>query len=138
MHVLADAATSVLAIAALAGGWWLGWAWLDPVMGLLGAALVALWARGLLAETAAVLLDREMDHPLVAEIRAAVESGPDAGDTRVVDLHVWRVGRQAWSCALTLVTHDTSLDADAVRRQLSVHQDLVHATIEVHRCPDLR
>lgn len=72
VHVLADAATSVLAIAALLGGWLVGWDWLDPVMGLAGAALVAVWAKGLLADTGKVLLDREMDHPVTDEIRQGI------------------------------------------------------------------
>jgi Co/Zn/Cd efflux system component len=66
VHVIADAATSVLAIAVLAGGWMFGWAWLDPVMGIVGAVLVAAWARNLIVETGKVLLDREMDAPVVA------------------------------------------------------------------------
>ena len=74
IHVIADAATSVLAIAALAGGWMFGWSWLDPVMGLIGAVLVAVWARQLLTDTGKVLLDREMDHPVVDEIREVVEA----------------------------------------------------------------
>ena len=76
------------------GGWIYGWSWLDPVMGIVGAALVAKWAKGLLTETGKVLLDREMDHPVVEEIRQAVETRPDVGETRISDLHVWRVGRE--------------------------------------------
>jgi cation diffusion facilitator family transporter len=136
VHVIADAATSVLAIVALAGGWLYGWAWLDPVMGIVGAVLVAIWAKNLLKETGKVLLDREMDHPVVQEIREAVESGPEAGDTRVSDLHVWRVGRQSYACAIGLVTHDASLTPQKVREQLSVHEEIAHATVEIQRCPD--
>ena len=73
VHVLADAATSVLALIALAGGWWYGWQWLDPVMGIVGAVLVAIWARRLIIDTSRVLLDREMDHPVVEEIREVIE-----------------------------------------------------------------
>jgi len=135
LHVIADAATSVLAIAALAGGWLYGWSWLDPVMGIVGAVLVAIWAKGLLIETSKVLLDREMDHPLVAEIREVVESGPAAGDTRIADLHVWRVGKGNFACALTVVTHDRQLTPDRVRTQLAEHEEIVHATIEIHCCP---
>ncbi len=134
VHVVADALTSVLAIAALIGGWLYGWAWLDPLMGLAGAVLVALWARRLLIDSGKVLLDREMDHPVVEEIRAAVETGEDAGATRISDLHVWRVGRNAYACALSLVTHDRALDAAAVRRALSVHEEIAHVTVEVHLC----
>ena len=107
IHVIADAATSVLAIVALLGGWLYGWSWMDPVMGLLGALLVAVWAKGLISDTGRVLLDREMDHPVVEEIREVVEaSGADASITRVTDLHVWRVGKNVYSCALSLVTPD--------------------------------
>lgn len=136
VHVIADAATSVLAIVALCGGWLYGWAWLDPVMGIVGAVLVAVWAKGLITDTGKVLLDREMDHPVVDEIREAVETGPEAGDTRVTDLHVWRVGKQVYACALTVTTHDAQLTADAVRQRLAVHGEIVHSTIEVQVCPD--
>jgi len=137
LHVLADAATSVLAVAALAGGLFFGWAWLDPVLGAVGAVVVALWARGLIAETSRVLLDREMDHPVVDEIREVVaEHAAVAGDARIADLHVWRVGKAAYACALSLVTHDRALTPDAVRQWLSVHEEIVHSTIEIHRCDD--
>ncbi|MCP5223967.1 MAG: CDF family Co(II)/Ni(II) efflux transporter DmeF [Thauera sp.] len=132
LHVIADAATSVLAIVALVGGWIYGWSWLDPVMGIVGAVLVAVWAKGLLVETGRVLLDREMDHPVVAEIREVVESGPQADDTRIIDLHVWRVGKEAYSCAIAVVTRDGALTPDAVRARLAVHEEIVHSTIEIH------
>jgi cation diffusion facilitator family transporter len=136
LHVVADAATSVLALVALTGGWLYGWLWLDPAMGIVGAVLIAVWAKGLVVETGKALLDREMDHPVVEEIRAAVETGSDAGDTRITDLHVWRVGRQTYACALTVVTHDTALTSAAIRSQLSVHEEIAHSTIELHYCPD--
>lgn len=137
IHVIADAATSVLAIAALAGGWAFGWSWLDPVMGIVGAVLVAVWAKNLLAETGKVLLDREMDAPVVEEIREVVASASAAGDTRLVDLHVWRVGKQFYSCALSLVTNDPALTPAVVRAQLGIHEEIVHATIEVHYRPGI-
>jgi cation diffusion facilitator family transporter len=136
LHVVADAATSVLAIVALTGGWIYGWNWLDPVMGIVGAMLVGRWAQGLLVETGKVLLDREMDHPIVEEIRKVVESGPEAGDTRIVDLHVWRVGKGAYACALSVVTHDATLTPAHIRRQLSIHEEIVHSTIEIQTCPE--
>ena len=120
-----------LAIAALLGGWYYGWAWLDPAIGCLGAVLVALWAKGLIAETAKVLLDREMDHPVVDEIREVVETPA----TRITDLHVWRVGKAVYSCAMTVVTSDPELTVEEVRRRLSVHEEVVHSTIEVHHIP---
>jgi len=138
LHVIADAATSVLAIVALFGGWIYGWSWLDPVMGIVGALLVAIWAKGLIADTSKVLLDREMDHPVVDEIREVVETGGDAGAVRITDLHVWRVGKKVYSCAMTVVTNDATLTADVVRARLSVHEEIVHSTIEIHRFPDTR
>ncbi|MDO8050456.1 CDF family Co(II)/Ni(II) efflux transporter DmeF [Janthinobacterium sp. SUN211] len=133
VHVLADAATSVLAILALAGAWAYGWRWLDPVMGIAGAVLVALWAKKLMQETGKVLLDREMDHPVVDEIREAVEV-ESAGDTpRVVDLHVWRVGKQLYSCALSVVSRDASLTAAELRARIGIHEEIVHSTIEIIR-----
>ncbi|HEY1230993.1 MAG TPA: cation diffusion facilitator family transporter [Ramlibacter sp.] len=131
VHVVTDAATSVLAILALAGGWVYGWWWLDPVMGIVGAVLVASWARGLTTKTGKVLLDREMDHAIVDEVREAVES---AGE-RVTDLHVWRVGRDCYACALTLLTSDAQLDAAEVRRRLARHPEIAHSTSEIHAAP---
>lgn len=134
VHVIADAATSVLAIAALAGGWALGWTWLDPVMGLVGAVVVALWAKRLIADTSKVLLDREMDSPVVEEIRDAVKDNGRQSETAISDLHVWRVGRASYSCTLTVVTHDIALTPNIVRGWLAQHEEIVHSTIEVHQC----
>jgi cation diffusion facilitator family transporter len=134
LHVIADAATSMLAILALAGGWIWGWSWLDPLMGIVGAALVGTWAKALLTQTGKVLLDREMDHPVVAEIREVVESESHPGDTRLADLHVWRVGKRAYSCALTVVTHDMGLTAQHIRQRLAEHDEIVHSTIEIQQC----
>ncbi len=136
IHVITDAATSVLAIAALAGGWLYGWDWLDPACGLLGAVLVALWARNLIIQTGRVLLDREMDHPVVAEIREVIDQLPAEGNTSLTDLHVWRVGTGAYACALSLLTHDTKLTPLHIREQLGIHEEIVHATVEIHRCDE--
>lgn len=130
VHVLADAATSVLAIVALAGGWIYGWAWLDPVMGIIGAAVVAVWAKSLIVQTGKVLLDREMDHPVVQEIREAVECDSDA--SKVVDLHVWRVGKSVYSCAVSVWTSNPNLTVNEVRDRISIHEEVVHTTIELH------
>ncbi len=136
IHVIADAATSVLAIAALIGGWLYSWSWLDPLTGIVGSILVAAWAKGLIAETSKVLLDREMDHPIVDEIKEAIEIEGDPAETRITDLHVWRVGKQVYACALAVVTHDKSLTPTAIRQRLAVHEEIVHSTIEIHCCPD--
>jgi len=133
VHVVADAATSVLAIVALVGGWIYGWSWLDPLMGVVGAVLVAVWAKGLLADTGKVLLDREMDHPVVDEIREVIEAGDLASTTRITDLHVWRVGKGAYACAMGLVTRDPALTAAMVRSRLAVHAEIVHTTIEIQQ-----
>lgn len=134
LHVIADAATSVLAILALVGGMFYGWSWLDPVMGIVGAVLVAIWAKGLLIETAKVLLDREMDNPVVDEIREVIETKNDPDETKIADLHVWRVGKEAYSCAVSIVTHSATLTPEQVRKELSIHEEIVHTTIEIHRC----
>ena len=111
-----------------------GWSWLDPTTGIVGATLVAVWAKGLLIETGKVLLDREMDHPVVTEIREVIEAGTEAGDTRIADLHVWRVGQQSYACAISLVTHNPALTAEQVREQLSIHEEIAHVTVEIHQC----
>lgn len=131
VHVLADALTSVLAIAALSGALWLGWWWLDPLVGVLGAVVIGWWAIGLLRETAAVLLDREMDHPLTAEIRVALESD---GDARLADLHVWRVGRQQYAAIASLVA-DVPLPPAAYRARLAGCTALAHLSLEINQCP---
>jgi cation diffusion facilitator family transporter len=131
LHVIADAATSVLAIVALLGGLQFGWAWLDPAMGLVGAVLVTRWAVGLLREGSRILLDREMDHPLALELRGIVAHLPEAGSTRITDLHVWRVGRHQFACVLRLATTAPTLTARDVRGHLSHFPALVHATVEI-------
>lgn len=134
LHVLADATTSVLAILALGGGLLWGWSWLDPVMGIVGAAVIAVWARSLVSETSKVLLDREMDDPVVEEIREAVAANAGVGEARIADLHVWRVGKGAYACALSVVTHDNTLTPSNVRGWLAEHHEIAHATVEIHRC----
>jgi cation diffusion facilitator family transporter len=128
VHVLADAATSVLAIVALVGGLLWGFAWLDPLMGLVGAALVSAWAWGLLRDSGRILLDAEMDAPVVAEVRDVIERG--AVPARITDLHVWRVGREKYAVMLSLMTPSRE-DAEYFRRALRVHEELVHVTVEV-------
>jgi len=130
LHVLADAATSVLAIAALLAGWLGNVKWLDPVIGLVGAALIAWWSRGLLARTGKILLDREMDDPLAAQMRQRLEAD---GDARVADLHLWRVGDQRFAAHATVVA-DAPLDADAYRTRVADLPALTHVSIEVNRC----
>lgn len=130
VHVLADALTSVLAIGALAGALWIGWWWLDPLVGVLGAMVIGVWSIGLMRDSSAVLLDREMDHPLTQRIRATLESD---GDAKVADLHVWRVGRSQFAAIACLVA-DRPLAPAAYRQRLAAHDELVHVSLEVNRC----
>ena len=129
LHVLADAATSVLAIVALFGGKLWGFDWLDPVMGLVGAVLVAVWAQGLLRDAGKVLLDAEMDAPVVEEIREVIAASPVPAS--ISDLHVWRVGRGDYACIVSLVTAPGA-SPEYFKQQLRVHEELVHITVELH------
>lgn len=130
MHVIADAATSVLAIVALFGGKYWGANWLDPVMGIIGAGLVTAWACGLLRDSGRVLLDAEMNVPVVAEIREVIDASPVKAE--ISDLHVWRVGKGKYACILGLVTAEETTP-EYFRHQLGIHEELVHITIEVNR-----
>jgi len=132
IHVLTDAATSVLAIIALVGGLLWGAAWLDPVMGLVGAVLVTIWAWGLLRDSGRILLDAEMDAPVVAEIRDVIENG--AVPARITDLHVWRVGRTKYAVVVSIDTSGVE-NPEYFRRALSIHEELAHVTVEVARVP---
>lgn len=132
IHVLADAATSILAIVALLGGKCWDWSWLDPLIGIVGAVLVGIWSIGLIRATSRVLLDREMDHALVSEIRKSIESD---GKSHVSDLHLWRVGRAHFACIVGVVTQESRTPGD-YRQQLLPHKELVHVTIEVIRADE--
>ena len=130
LHVLADALTSVLAIVALAFGKYLGWYWLDPVMGMVGAAVITRWSYGLLRETAPVLLDESIDEEYKALIRERIER--DA-DNRITDLHVWKVGPAHYAAILSLVTHDPKPPA-YYKRLLTGLDRLSHITVEANQC----
>ena len=125
LHVVADALTSVLAIAALLAGRYLGWVWLDPVMGIVGAVVIARWAWSLLGDTAGVLLD-QTDDPVAQEIRELVEQ---PGDARITDLHVWRVGPQAHA-AIVSVLGSATTNADSIRERLKPVHEISHLTVE--------
>lgn len=123
VHVLADALTSVLAVAALLAGRYLGWVWMDPAMGIVGAVVITRWSWTLIRDTAAVLLDRTDPH-VTKEIRELLE-GP--GDARINDLHVWRVGPEAHAAIVSVcgVTDAT------VRQRLTPVHEIAHLTVEV-------
>lgn len=126
LHVIADALTSVLAIAALLAGRYLGWVWLDPVMGIVGALVIARWSWSLMKVTAGVLLDQTDEH-VAEEIRELVER---PGDARITDLHVWRVGPEAHA-AIVSVVGAASADLASIRQRLLPVHEVRHLTIEV-------
>jgi cation diffusion facilitator family transporter len=130
IHVLADALTSVLAIAALAGGLWFGAAWLDPTVALVGAVVIGRWAYGVLRESARALVDASAPPKLAAQVRTLIESD---GDAKLADLHVWQVGHGCYAAALSIVADRPQAAADYGARLKAVTA-LRHATIEVHRC----
>lgn len=130
LHVLADALTSVLAITALSAGMIFGWAFLDPLMGIVGAALIGSWAWGLARESAITLVDAEDQGEMEDKIRDAIESVDDA---QVADLHLWRVGAASQACILSVVAHDPR-PADDYKGLLQHLSGLDHITIEVHQC----
>lgn len=134
IHIIADAVTSVLAITALVGGKTLGWVWLDPVMGLVGSAVIGQWAYGLVRDTNVILLDEQPnDTDLAAEIRRAVESD---SDSLITDLHIWQIGVNKFAAIIALVAHEPKTPSD-YKELLREHKELVHITVEVNKC-DLR
>jgi cation diffusion facilitator family transporter len=135
LHVLADALTSVLAVFALLAGKYLGQKWLDPFMGLVGAALVTRWSWGLLRSSARVLLDMQAPGEVIEAIRNAIES---EGDNRVSDLHVWSVGPGIYAAEIAIVSSEP-LDPDSYYSLLPMELGLVHVTFETHLCaPHIR
>ncbi len=133
VHVLADAATSVLAIVALGAGYYFGLGILDPVSGLVGAFVIASWSYGLIRDSAMVLLDADADPQLSAEIRQTLEK--DLG-ARISDLHLWRLGPGHQGLIVSLVSRDQT-SAEQVKAALRRrYPDLSHVTVEVAVCPD--
>ena len=133
VHVVADAATSVLAVLALAGGLIYGTRWLDPAVGVIGAFVIASWAYGLVRDSGMVLLDAEADPERAGEIRRLIESDMGA---RVADLHLWRLGPGHHGLIVSLVSPDEAT-AESVKAQLRArHPDLSHVTVEVAVCAD--
>ncbi len=129
LHVLTDAATSVLAIIALFGGKLFGAIWLDPTMGIVGAALVSAWAYSLLRDTSKVLLDAEMDSPLVGKIRSAILADP--ATCEVTDIHLWRVGKGKYACILSLACNENVAPA-YFKNALATFEEIAHFTVEVN------
>lgn len=129
LHVLADALTSILAIVALLAGRSYGWLWADPIMGVVGALVIARWSWGLIRDSGAVLLDRlPDDEDLPGEIREAIESEAD----RIADLHVWQVGPGHHAAIVSLVSSQPQAPSDYKARLAEIHE-LSHVTVEVER-----
>jgi len=130
VHVVADALTSVAAIAGLAAAWLWGWNWLDPVIALVAAVVILRWSWGLLRQTASVLLDREGPDEIRRAARKLLQKN---GDTDVVDLHIWSVGQGSWTLVAAVVAHGTSTPEE-YRSSLNSIKNLHHPIIEVSYC----
>lgn len=131
LHVLADIATSVLAVLALLGGKHLGASWLDPAMGIVGALVIARWSWGLLRDTGRVLLDQEAPAELREAVRGAIEAD---GDSRIADLHVWSIGPGLFTTVLSVVSHEPR-SPEHYKALIPTGLGLVHPVVEVRRCP---
>ena len=134
LHVLADALTSLLAIAALLSAKYLGLTWMDPVVGIIGAILVSSWSFGLLRTTSGILLDKQGPKSIRDRIRNSLEADEDS---RVTDLHLWSIGPNIFSVVITIVAHDPATPAQ-YKERIPTNLGLVHIAIEVHACPSRR
>lgn len=131
LHVLADALTSVTALIALTCGMYLGWVWMDPLMGVIGSLVIAIWSYGLLRESGQVLLDAEEHGARTERIRALLcQTGEGV---EIVDLHLWRVGTANFACIVSLVAHAPHPSAYYKQLLLAI-PGLDHLTVEVNRC----
>ena len=129
LHVLADALTSLLAIFALLAGKYFGLMWMDPLMGIIGAILVARWSWGLLRDTSGVLLDRQVPAKLQEKVQHAIES---SDDNRIADLHLWSIGPDILAAVITVVTREPK-SPDHYKTLLPQNLGIVHANIEVYQ-----
>lgn len=130
LHVLADALTSLLAIMALSAGKAFGWVWMDPCMGIVGAAIITKWAYGLLMDTGRILLDRDVEPNFVSEIVQRIEA---ESDNRVSDIHVWRVGAGNLAVILSVVTQSPQ-PPEHYKELIRDFDEIAHVTVEVNPC----
>ncbi|RJP94453.1 MAG: cation transporter [Desulfobacteraceae bacterium] len=130
LHVIADALTSVLAIAALFSGKYFGWNWLDPIIGIVGAIVIARWALGLVNDTSVILLDHNLDSETTMAIRELIESD---SDNRISDMHVWKVGPADYAAMISVVTHFPR-NPEYYKKLLSGFTEISHVTVEVNHC----
>jgi len=129
-HVLADALTSILAIAALSIGKYSGWHWLDPLTGIVGAGVISVWTWGLIKDTAPILLDGSLGEERLAAISKRLESAPGH---RVSDLHVWKIGPAAYAAMVSIVSHQPR-ESEYYRGLLKEFPEIVHLTLEINHC----
>jgi cation diffusion facilitator family transporter len=127
VHVMADAAVSVMVIGGLALAWAFGWVWMDPAAGLIGAMVIANWSYGLVRDTGGILLDINPDRRTTERIRQTIEAGGD----RLADLHVWRLGPGHLGAILSVVTQEPH-GPDYYRARLAHLHALSHVTVEIH------
>lgn len=132
LHVIADATTSVLAIIALVSGKYLGWNWLDPVMGIVGAIIITRWSYGLLKQTGPILLDGSIEEKYQRAVKETIEK--DA-DNLITDIHIWKVGANHYAAIISLVTHQPQSTGHYKTLLRDFHK-LSHITIEVNKCND--
>ena len=126
VHVLADAAVSVLVIVGLLFGRFLGWTWMDPVVGLCGAVVIAAWSYGLVRDTGAVLLDMNPDRGMAKRMRAAIETDGD----QLTDLHLWRLGPGHLGAIVSVATQ-RQRGPEYYQSLLSRFSSLSHVTVQV-------
>lgn len=132
LHVIADAMTSLLAIIALVSGKYLGWNWLDPVMGIVGAIIITRWSYGLLKQTGPILLDASIEEDYQLKIEETIEKD---SDNKISDIHIWKVGANHYAAIISLVTHFPH-STEHYKGLLSNFHKLSHVTVEVNECKD--
>jgi cation diffusion facilitator family transporter len=128
LHVLADALTSLLAIFALLAAKFLGLNWMDPLMGIVGATLVARWSLGLIRDTSGILLDHQAPGDMLEQTRAAIEA---VDNNRITDLHIWSIGPGIYSATITVVS-DTPRPPEHYKNLIPKELGVVHTIVEVH------
>ncbi|RKP48189.1 CDF family Co(II)/Ni(II) efflux transporter DmeF [Trinickia fusca] len=128
IHVIADAAVSVLAIIGLVLARAFGWLWMDPLAGVIGALVIANWSWGLMRDTGGILLDMSSDRRMADNVRHVIE---DNGD-KVLDLHVWRVGPGHMSAVVSVITNDAARHPGFYHAALKRFRNLSHVTVEVN------
>jgi cation diffusion facilitator family transporter len=132
LHVVVDALTSILAIFALLTAKFYGANWMDPMMGIVGAVLVTRWSIGLIRESSKVLLDRQASSELIGKLKTSMEKN---SSTRVTDLHCWSIGHGIFAAEFTIVSDEPNTPEE-YKSLIPADLGVVHATVEVHKCPD--